>query len=96
MKTSGAPQARGGRRKDNPETDRGPSLVLNTPTGPGNSEEVMNWGRWLAALFIAFALAGCAQGVAGQAQTPYGPYAPENNGNMHDSGGGGSGGGGSM
>jgi hypothetical protein len=56
----------------------------------------MNWGRWLAALFITFALAGCAQGVAGQAQTPYGPYSPENNGNMHDSGGGGGGGGGSM
>ena len=58
-------------------------------------EQAMNWRRQLAALFIVLALAGCAQGVAGQAQAPYAPYSPENNGNMHGSGGGG-GGGGSM
>jgi len=57
---------------------------------------MMNWHRSLAALFVMLALAGCAQGVTGQAQTPYAPYSPENNGNMHDSGGGGGGGGGNM
>ena len=52
--------------------------------------------RWilLAALFIVVALAGCAQGTARQAGAQYAPYAPEHNGNMHDSGGGGGGGGG--
>jgi hypothetical protein len=49
------------------------------------------WRTWLAALFVVLALAGCAQGQAG---AQYAPYAPENNGNMHDSGGGGGGGGG--
>ena len=52
----------------------------------------MNWWISLAALFIVFALAGCAQGTARQAGAQYAPYAPENNGNMHDSGGGGGGG----
>ena len=47
----------------------------------------MNWVRWLAALFVTLALAGCAQAVPGQAHAPYAPYSPENNGNMHDSGG---------
>jgi hypothetical protein len=55
----------------------------------------MHWQRWLAALFVALALAGCAQGTTEQAGAQYGPYSPENNGNMHDSGGGGGGGGGS-
>jgi hypothetical protein len=49
------------------------------------------WRTWLAALFVVLALASCAQG-----QAEYAPYAPENNGNMHDSGGGGGGGGGGM
>ena len=53
----------------------------------------MNWDKWLAALFVTLALAGCAQAVPGQAHAPYAPYSPDNNGNMHDSGGGGSGGG---
>ena len=55
----------------------------------------MNWHRWLTALFVTLALAGCAQGVTGRAHAPNAPYSPENNGNMHDSGGGG-GDGGSM
>ena len=38
----------------------------------------------LAALFLGLALAGCAQGIAGQAGAQYAPYSPENNGNMHD------------
>jgi PBP1b-binding outer membrane lipoprotein LpoB len=53
----------------------------------------MNWHSLLAALLIALVLTGCAQGTRGQAQAPYAPYSPENNGNMHDSGGGGGGGG---
>jgi hypothetical protein len=51
------------------------------------------WRRWPAALFVTLALAGRAQGVADNRS--YAPYAPENNGNMHESGGGGGGGGGS-
>jgi hypothetical protein len=54
-------------------------------------EQAMNWRRWLAALFVVLALAGCAQGQPG---AQYAPYSPENNGNMHDSGGGGGGSGG--
>jgi hypothetical protein len=57
---------------------------------PG-AEVVMNWHRRFAGLFLILALAGCPQGITGQAQAP---YSPENNGNMHDSGGGGGGGGG--
>ncbi len=52
----------------------------------------MNWHRRLPALFVLLALAGCAQGVTGQVQTPYSRYSPENNGNMHASGGGDGGG----
>ena len=54
----------------------------------------MNWHSLLAALLIALVLTGCAQGITGQPRAQYAPYAPENNGNMHDSGGGGGGGGG--
>jgi hypothetical protein len=54
----------------------------------------MNWHRRLPALLIVLALAGCARGITGQAGAQYAPYAPENNGNIHDSGGGGGGGGG--
>jgi hypothetical protein len=60
------------------------------------SGEQLNVQGWLAALLVVLALTGCAQGTTGQAQAPYAPYSPENNGNMHDSGGGGGGGGGSM
>jgi hypothetical protein len=52
----------------------------------------MNWHRRLAALFVLLALAGCAQGVTGQAQ----PHPPENNGNVPEHGGGDGSGGGSM
>jgi hypothetical protein len=93
--TSGAPQAQGGRRKDND-----PSLIeAHGGCGIGSLagvEEVMNWHRRLAALFVLLALAGCAQGITDQAKAPYAPYSPENNANMHDSAGGGGGGGGSM
>ena len=51
---------------------------------------MINWHIRLA-LFLMLSLAGCAQGLTGQAQTPYSPYSPETNGNMHDSGGGGGG-----
>jgi ABC transporter substrate binding protein len=54
----------------------------------------MNWHSLLAALLIALVLTGCAQGITGQPGAQYAPYAPENNGYMHDSGGGGGGGGG--
>ena len=38
----------------------------------------MNWHRWLATLFVAVALAGCAQGTAGQAGAPNTAHSPEN------------------
>jgi hypothetical protein len=44
----------------------------------------MHWQKRLAALFIVFTLAGCAQGGTGLAGAQYAPYSPENNGNMHD------------
>jgi hypothetical protein len=56
----------------------------------------MSWHGWLAALLVMWALAACTQGITGQPGAQYAPYAPENNGNMHDSGGGGGGGGGGM
>jgi hypothetical protein len=34
------------------------------------------------------ALAGCAQGIAGQSEAPYAPYLPENKGNMPEHGSG--------
>ena len=40
----------------------------------------MNWNRWLAALLVMLALAGCAQRTTGQAGAPYAPYSPENTG----------------
>ncbi len=71
-------------------------VIWNTPAGLGSSDEMMNWHKRLAALFVILALAGCALEITSQGQTPDAPYSPENNGNMHDSGGGGGGGGGSM
>jgi hypothetical protein len=50
--------------------------------------------RWLAALFVALALAAYAQGTTGQAEAPYPPHPPGNNGNMPEHGGGDGGGGG--
>jgi hypothetical protein len=37
----------------------------------------MNLRRWLAALFVILALAGCAQVAIEQGQQPYTPYPPE-------------------
>ena len=37
-------------------------------------EQAMNWRRWLAALFVDLALAGCAPGAVGPGQTPNAPY----------------------
>jgi hypothetical protein len=54
----------------------------------------MDWHRSLAALFVVFALTGCAQGTTGQAGTPYAPYPPETNGIRPEHGGGDGGGGG--
>jgi hypothetical protein len=51
----------------------------------------MQWRNTLATFLIVLALAGCAQGIADNRS--YAPYAPENNGNMHESSGGGGGGG---
>jgi hypothetical protein len=54
----------------------------------------MRWHRPLAALFIGLVLMGCTQGVTGQAQVPYAPYPPEDNGIRPEHGGGDGGGGG--
>jgi hypothetical protein len=34
----------------------------------------MNWHRWLAALFVLLALAGCAPVAVGPGQAPNAPY----------------------
>ena len=48
----------------------------------------MNLHRLLAALFVSLALAGCAQEIPGQAQAPYAPNSPEDNGIRPEHGGG--------
>jgi hypothetical protein len=49
--------------------------------------------RWLAALFVLLALAGCAQVATIQGQSPNPPYSPANNGEYpRDRGGDGGGG----
>src|ERR1700738_1059417 len=40
----------------------------------GSSEEVMNWHRWLTALFVMLALVGCVPVPAGPGQAPNTPY----------------------
>jgi hypothetical protein len=53
----------------------------------------MNPHRWLAAVIVILALAGCVQTPQRQGQAPYAPYSLDSNGNVHDRGGdGGSGG----
>jgi hypothetical protein len=55
----------------------------------------MNLHRWLAVLFVLYALAGCVRVAAGQGQAPNDPYSPANNGEYsRDRGGDGGGGGG--
>jgi hypothetical protein len=54
----------------------------------------MNWHRWLATLFVAVALAGCAQGTAGQAGAPNTAHSPENSPTTPEHGRGNLGGGG--
>ena len=54
----------------------------------------MNWRRWLAALFVVLALAGCTQGALGQAGAPNAPNSPGNNEIRPEHGGGDGGGGG--
>jgi hypothetical protein len=54
--------------------------------GSGAVEELMNWQRSLAALFVVLALAGCPQGITGQAGPPYAPYQqddPRDSSGMH-------------
>ena len=48
----------------------------------------MHWQRWLAALFVALALTGCAQRSTGQAAAPYPPYSSEDSGIRPEHGGG--------
>jgi PBP1b-binding outer membrane lipoprotein LpoB len=49
---------------------------------------------WVAVLLIALLLAGCAQGITGQAAAPNAPYSRENNEIRPEHGGGDGGGGG--
>ncbi|MBV8132207.1 MAG: hypothetical protein JO282_06820 [Alphaproteobacteria bacterium] len=54
----------------------------------------MHWRTGLAAILVALALVGCAEGMVTQDQTRYAPYSPGNYGNMRDRGGVDGGGGG--
>jgi hypothetical protein len=57
----------------------------------------MNPHRWLAAVFVILALAGCAPVETGQGQAPASPYSRDSGADMRsgpDGGGGGGGGGG--
>jgi hypothetical protein len=54
----------------------------------------MHWQKPLAALFVLFVLAGCAQGITGQAGAPNTPHPSENTGSVPEHGGGDGGGGG--
>jgi hypothetical protein len=57
----------------------------------------MDLHRWLAAVFVVLALAGCAQVATGPGQASHAPYLPDNSEDTHhDRGGDGGGGGGSM
>jgi hypothetical protein len=38
----------------------------------------MNWHKWVAALLVLLALAGCVAGAPGQTQAPNTPYSPGN------------------
>jgi hypothetical protein len=46
----------------------------------------MTIGRWLAAAFFIFSLAGCTQPIAGPGQGPLVPPSPRNTENVHDRG----------
>jgi hypothetical protein len=72
------------------------SAVQERFAGSGSPGDVMTWHPWLPAFFVILALAGCAQGIIGQAPAPNAPYFPENNRNTPERGGGNGGGGGSM
>jgi hypothetical protein len=52
--------------------------------------------RWLAALFVVLALAGCSQSIAGQARGPSSPSPPGDTVRPEHGGGDGGGGGGGM
>jgi hypothetical protein len=54
----------------------------------------MQLRTWLGVLLIALLLAGCAQGMAGQAGAQYTPYSSDSNGPRPEHGGGDGGGGG--
>ena len=54
----------------------------------------MEWRSTLAALMVALALTGCAQGTGDQAGSPHAPYSQEDNGIRPERGGGDGGGGG--
>jgi hypothetical protein len=51
-----------------------------------------HWRRRVAVLLLVSALTACAQGIAGQAETQYAPYSPENNEIRPELGGGDGGG----
>jgi hypothetical protein len=57
----------------------------------------MNLHRWLAAVFVMLAVAGCAQVATSQRQAPYAPHSSDPNGGyLRDRGGDGSGGDGAV
>ena len=72
--------ARGQREEQRPQPDRA-------------DLGAMNLLRWLAAVFVMLAVAGCAQGATSQRQAPYATHSSDPNGEYpRDRGGDGGGG----
>ncbi|HEX4185591.1 MAG TPA: hypothetical protein VHY78_07000 [Stellaceae bacterium] len=71
-----------------PGVNRLPNRAYWRGTGPPDRlpEEVMNWRRRLAALFVVVAFAGCVSVAAGPRQPPNPPYQqgdPRDTSGMH-------------
>jgi uncharacterized membrane protein YgcG len=59
------------------------------------AEELTDWERWVAAVFVILALAGCSsQGTTDKTGARYAPYSPASKESVPEHGGGDGGGGG--
>jgi hypothetical protein len=61
-------------------------FVADGFAGLGARKELMDWQRWLAALFVLLALTGCAPAADGPGKVPNAPYPqddPRDTSGMH-------------